>query len=58
VLSVSTTVSSGGAGQASLATLLDAQARPATYNQAYSRCGSKGLLEQKIADAVTKKLRK
>lgn len=58
VLSVSTTVSSGGAGQASLATLLDAQARPATYNQAYSRCGSKGLLEQKIADAVAKKLRK
>jgi hypothetical protein len=57
VLTVMTTVS-GGAGSASLSTLVEAQARPATYNQAYNRCSSKGSLEQRIADLVTKRLKK
>lgn len=57
-LSVSTTVSPSGAGMSKLATLIEAQARPATYNQAYSICSTKGSLEQKIADVVALRLAK
>lgn len=57
-LSVSSTVTSGGAGISKLATLVEAQARPATYNQAYNVCSTKGSLEQKLADIVVKRLAK
>jgi hypothetical protein len=58
VLSVTSTVSAGGAGQSSLSTLVEAQARPATYNQAYTRCSTKGALEQKLVDLVNRRLTK
>ncbi|WP_337169412.1 hypothetical protein [Gemmatimonas aurantiaca] len=58
-LNVSTKVTPGpAAGTARLATLLEAQARPATYNQAYSVCSTRGVLEQKLADVVKARLAK
>jgi hypothetical protein len=57
-LSVLTTVTSAGAGASKIGTLVEAQARPATYNQAYSPCNSKGLFEQKLAQLITKRLTK
>ena len=55
-LSVITTVTPEGASGAALSTIVDAQARPATYNQAYSRCSSKGGIEIRIADIVKARL--
>lgn len=55
-LSVSTRVTAGAAVSSKLITLLEAQARPATYNQAYSVCSTKGALEQKIAEIVKVRL--
>jgi len=55
-LTVSTTVTPGASGTAAMATMLEAQARPATYNQAYHVCSSKGVLEQKLADQVKARL--
>ena len=55
-LSVITTVSPEGAGGSTLVTIVDAQSRPATYNQAYSRCSSKGGIEIRIADLVKARL--
>ncbi len=55
-LSVMTTVVAEGAQGATLSTIVDAQARPATFNQAYSRCSSKGGIEIKIADLVKARL--
>lgn len=57
-LSVLTTVSANGAGSAKVGTLVDAQARPATYNQAYSPCSSKARLEERLAELITKRLAK
>lgn len=57
VLSVTTTVASDGAGRATIGTLVEAQARPATYNQGYNSCSTKGALEQKLVALVTKRLR-
>ncbi|MCA0377037.1 MAG: hypothetical protein LCH84_15405 [Gemmatimonadetes bacterium] len=56
-LSVITTVTPAGAGASTLSTLLEAQARPITYNQAYNRCTTKGTLEQRLADLVTRRLK-
>jgi hypothetical protein len=58
VISVMTVVTAAGAESANIATLVEAQARPATYAQAYNRCSTKGTLEQRIVDAVTRRLRK
>ena len=55
-LSVMTTVAAEGAQGAVLSTIVDAQARPITFNQAYSRCSSKGGIEIKIADLVKARL--
>lgn len=57
-LNISTRVMADGGGASKLATLLEAQARPATYNQAYSVCTTKGVLEQKLADVVQVRLRR
>ncbi|MBL0169178.1 MAG: hypothetical protein IPP90_00405 [Gemmatimonadaceae bacterium] len=55
-MSVITTVSPEGASGAMLTTIVDAQSRPVTYNQAYSRCSSKGGIEIRIADLVKARL--
>lgn len=57
-LSVLTTVSAEGASGTKLSTIVDAQAKPITYNQAYSRCSSKGGIEMRIAELVKARLAK
>lgn len=57
-LIVMTTVTPSGTDAAQIATLVDAQARPLTFNQGYNRCTTKGNLEQKLADLVTRRLSK
>ena len=59
VLSVlSSVVPEGAAGASVLSTTVEAQARPATFNQAYSRCSTKGTIESKLADLVKARLAK
>lgn len=55
-LIVITTVSAEGANGSTLVTTVDAQSRPVTFNQAYSRCSSKGGIEIRIADLVKARL--
>ena len=55
-LSVITTVTPEGKSGATLTTAVDAQARPVSFNQAYSHCSSKGGIEMRIADLVTARL--
>lgn len=55
-LSVLTTVKPEGPSGATLTTIVDAQSRPVTYNQAYSRCSSKGGIEIKISELVKARL--
>lgn len=55
-MNVMTRVSADGPNGAVLSTLVDAQARPVTFNQAYSRCSSKGGIEIRIADLVKARL--
>jgi hypothetical protein len=43
-------------GGSRLTTTLEAVARPANYAQEYSRCSSRGALEQRIIDAVQARL--
>jgi hypothetical protein len=57
-MSVMTTVTPNGAGSSRLATLVEAQARPVTFNQAYNRCTSKGNLEERLTNLVTRRLTK
>jgi hypothetical protein len=56
LLSVLTTVTPEGANGATLTTIVEAQAKPVTYNQAYSRCSSKGGIEMRIAELVKARL--
>lgn len=56
LLSVLTTVAAEGTTGSTLTTVVEAQAKPITYNQGYSRCTSKGSLEQRIADLVKARL--
>lgn len=56
-MTITTSVSSAGAGSARLSTLVEAQAKPITYNQGYNRCTTKGTLEQRLADLVTRRLK-
>ncbi len=56
VLTVLSVVTPNGAAAATLTTSVEAQARPATYNQAYSRCSSKGGIEARIAELVKARL--
>lgn len=55
-LSVITTVQPDEAGMATVATTLEARAKPITFAQDYSRCTSKGVLEKRVADAVKRRL--
>lgn len=55
-LSVLTTVNAEGASGSTITTSVDAQSRPITYNQAYSRCSSKGGIEIRIAELVKARL--
>ncbi|MDQ8159664.1 MAG: hypothetical protein P3C09_13385 [Gemmatimonadota bacterium] len=45
-----------GAAGASLSTIVEARARPVTYNQAYSNCSSKGGIERRITELVNARL--
>ncbi len=56
VLTVLSRVTPNGVTAATLTTTVEAQARPATYSQAYSRCSSKGGLELRLADLVKARL--
>lgn len=56
MLTVMTTVSPEGSTGAVLSTTVDAQAKPVTYNQAYSHCSSKGGIEIRISDLVKARL--
>lgn len=56
LLSVLTTVTPEGANGAAITTIVEAQAKPVTYNQAYSRCSSKGGIEIRIAELVKARL--
>ena len=55
-LTVLTTVRADGADGAALSTVVEAKARPVTYNQAYSNCSSKGGIERRITELVNAKL--
>ena len=54
---ITTSVSPAGTGSSRLSTLVEAQAKPITYNQGYNRCTTKGTLEQRLADLVTRRLK-
>ena len=56
MLTVLSTVAPEGASGATLSTLVEAQAKPVTYNQAYSRCSSKGGIESRISELVKARL--
>ena len=43
-------------GSLKVSTSVEAQARPATYNQGYSRCTSKGGIETRIAELTRARL--
>jgi len=53
-----TDVQPGPSGGAIINTTFEASARPISFAQEYSRCGSKGVLEAKIAQLATAKLQK
>jgi hypothetical protein len=57
-MTITTSVDSVAQGTARLSTLVEAAARPLSFNQDYSRCSSRGLLESRIADAVKARLAK
>lgn len=56
VLTVVSVVVPDGPTGSKLLTTVEAQSRPITYNQAYSRCTSKSTLETKIAELVVARL--
>ena len=56
MLSVMSTVTPEGAQGAVLTTIVEAQAKPVTYSQGYSRCSSKGGIEKRISDLVNARL--
>ncbi len=56
ILSVLSVVTPEGASGTKVSTTVDAQAKPVTYNQAYSRCSSRGGIESRIAELVKARL--
>ena len=58
VLTVMTKVTADGAAASSLGTTVQAQAKPATYNQGYNQCSSKGAIEKRLVDLVSSALSK
>ena len=57
-LTVMTTVQRDESGMAAVATTVEAMAKPITFAQNFSRCGSKGVLEKRVADAVVLRLQR
>lgn len=58
ILGVTSTLRPAGAAATQMTTTVDAQARPATFNQSWSRCTSRGTLEKRLADLVRAQLAK
>lgn len=59
VLGVTTTITAGTAPNTSvLTTMVEAQSKPVMFNQAYSRCSSKGGIESRLTDLVKTRLSK
>ena len=56
MLSVTSTLTPAGAEATTLTTTVEADARPATFNQSWMRCTSKGALEKRLADVVRAQL--
>lgn len=56
MLSVVTTVTPNEASGATISTIVDARARPITFNQGYSQCSSKGGIELRITDLLKRLL--
>lgn len=56
ILGVTSTLRPAGATATQMTTTVDAQARPATFNQSWSRCTSRGTLEKRLADLVRAQL--
>ncbi|MEI6740143.1 MAG: hypothetical protein WCK74_07520 [Gemmatimonadaceae bacterium] len=57
-LSVLTTVTATSPSSATVTTVVEAKARPATYNQAYSDCATRGGIELRISELVKARLAK
>lgn len=56
MLSVLSTVTSAGTTSATVSTIVEAQAKPVSYNQAYSRCSTKGALEKRLGELLNARL--
>lgn len=55
-MTIVTTVRPEGTAGSTINTVIDAQSKPITYNQGYSRCSSKSTLEAKIAELIVARL--
>lgn len=55
-MTIVTTVRPEGTAGSTIHTVIEAQSKPITYNQGYSRCTSKTSLEAKIAELVVARL--
>jgi hypothetical protein len=58
VLTVMARVTAEGTAASSISTTVQAQAKPATYNQGYNQCSSKGAIEKRLVDLVSAALSK
>jgi hypothetical protein len=58
VLTVVARVQAEGDGASSVHTRVEAMARPATYAQEYSPCGSKGNIEARLSELIRARLAK
>ena len=56
-LTVSTQITPAANGESNIASIVEAAAKPLNFAQEYARCSSKGVLEQRIADAIKLRLR-
>jgi hypothetical protein len=56
MLSVMSTVSAKTATSATVTTIVEANAKPVTYNQGYSRCTTKGTLEKRLGELLNARL--
>ncbi len=54
-LTVATQLQSAGTGT-TISTTVEAVAKPLNFNQEYSRCSSRGVLESRIVDAIRKEM--
>ena len=56
MLSVMSTVAPAGEKSATVSTIVEAQAKPVTYNQPYMRCSTKGTLEKRLGELLNARL--